>query len=164
MCGTRAQLLIDRIEDERRMFAGARLTRAERDQMAFNETVLKLANEIKGSFDAGKEDVYAMPQSYERDGAGLTERQALLKARFQCAPRPPCGGVWSWGDGPEKMCYFSGMRRPRTRARRGVSRRSWSRRFWRARASRAARRRRRRRTPTRQSSTPLWRTTTSTLW
>jgi hypothetical protein len=83
------QLLIDKIEDEKRMFAGVHLTRVEREQMAFNETVLRLANEIKGSFEAKAEDVYKMPQSYERDEKGATERQRLLKARFQCATSSP---------------------------------------------------------------------------
>jgi hypothetical protein len=85
-CPHLLQLLIGKIEDEKRMFAGEHLTRVEREQMAFNEKVLRLATEIKSSFDAKADDVYKMPQSYERDEKGFTERQKLLKARFQCAP------------------------------------------------------------------------------
>lgn len=79
------QLLIDQIEDEKRMFASAALTRAEREQMAFNERILAIATEIKRSHEAAAEEAYAMPASYEKDAAGLTERGKLLKARYKCA-------------------------------------------------------------------------------
>jgi hypothetical protein len=79
------QLLIDQIEDERRMFAGAALTRAEREQQAFNERILAIATEIKRSHEATQEETYVMPQTYEKDSKGLTERQKLLKARYKCA-------------------------------------------------------------------------------
>ena len=78
------QLLIDQIEDEKRMFASAALTRAEREQMAFNERILAIATEIKRSHEAAAEEAYAMPASYEKDAAGLTERGKLLKARYKC--------------------------------------------------------------------------------
>lgn len=79
------QLLIDQIEDEKRMFAGADLTRQEREQMAFNEKILKIATEIKRSHEATVEETYVMPRAYEQDSKGMTERQKLLKARYKCA-------------------------------------------------------------------------------
>jgi hypothetical protein len=78
------QLLIDQIEDEKRMFAGAALTRQEREQMAFNEKILKIATEIKRSHEATVEETYVMPRTYDKDSKGMTERQKLLKARYKC--------------------------------------------------------------------------------
>lgn len=90
------QLLIDQIEDEKRMFAGAALTRAERDQMAFNERLLAIATQIKKSHAATEEETYVMPQHYDKDRSGTTQRQQLLKSRYKCAPDMlPCRAVLS---------------------------------------------------------------------
>ena len=83
------QLLINEIEDERRMFGNTALTRAERERMQFQEKILAIATEIKRSHEATTEETYVMPQSYEKDSKGMTERQKLLKARYRCA----CGNV-----------------------------------------------------------------------
>ena len=79
------QALIDEIQDEQAMFAGARLTDAERKDMAWKETVLQLALEIRKSHEAVQEDGYVMPKDYDA-GDQRSERYKVLHERYQCAP------------------------------------------------------------------------------
>lgn len=80
------QLLMEAIEDEKRMFGDAPLTRKEREENAVRERILAIASEIKRSHEAQAEETYHLPQTYDKDAKGLSDRQKLLKARYKCAP------------------------------------------------------------------------------
>lgn len=86
------QMLMDAIEDEKRMFGDAPLTRQEREENAVREKILAIAMEIKRSHEAQAEERYHLPQQYDKDAQGLTDRQKLLKARYKyaCQPELPC--------------------------------------------------------------------------
>ena len=49
------------------------------------EVLLEAAMEIKRVHEAKAEDRYEMPQAYDKNAKGLSDRARLLKARYQCA-------------------------------------------------------------------------------
>jgi hypothetical protein len=79
------QELIEEIQDEKRMFAGVRLTPAEQARAALMEKLLGIAQEIKRSHESQAEERYQMPQAYDKSAGGLSEREKLLKTRYKCA-------------------------------------------------------------------------------
>lgn len=91
------QLLVDAIEDEKRMFGNTPLTKKEREENAVRERILAIANEIKRSHEAQAEDTYQLPQTYDKNAKGLSDRQKLLKARYKCVTRCCAGRIMlSW--------------------------------------------------------------------
>ena len=85
-CRVRVQRLVESIEDEKRMFGNAPLTKQEREENEQREVILRLANAIKQSHEAQAEETYHLPRTYDKDAQGLSDRQKLLKARYKCGP------------------------------------------------------------------------------
>lgn len=77
---------MESIEDEKRMFGNAPLTKQEREENEQREVILRLANAIKQSHEAQAEETYHLPRTYDKDAQGLSDRQKLLKARYKCGP------------------------------------------------------------------------------
>lgn len=56
-----------------------------------NEKLLGIAMQIKSSHESEREEKYEMPQAYDKNAKGLSERAKLMKSRYKCAPlrHPP---------------------------------------------------------------------------